>query len=144
MAKTPRILNRLALECLEDRCVPSATGATWSGVAPSKSTDLPNGIQVGHDTKTLTLTGAATANRQADLLRSVRAWAAMNDPQCPGAQSSEPPAGTQGGATDPSTAPPPNIVNYSGPGYTGDTSGGTCDKDDATAGRHGWDQPYYM
>jgi hypothetical protein len=144
MAKTPNTLNRLGLERLEDRCVPSATGANWFGGALAKQTDLPDRIQVGHDSNTPTPAGASTAHRLGALLDAVRAWAGMNDTPSPGI----PPGGRQGGAQTDAPGPiagcPQTIVNFSGPAYTGDVSGGSADKDDPTVGKNGWDQPYYM
>jgi hypothetical protein len=144
MSKTPNNLNRLGLERLEDRCVPSSTGASWLGGALSKHSDLPERIQVGHDTNTPNPVGASTAHRLGALLDAVRAWTGMNDAQCPGVLPGEQAGGALPGAPGPITGCPSNIVNFSGPAYTGDVTGGTADQGDPSVGKNGWDQPYYM
>jgi hypothetical protein len=144
MAKTPNNLNRLGLERLEDRCVPSATGANWFGGALSKHADLPEKIQVGHDSNMPTPAGASTAHRLGALLDAVRAWAGTNDTPSPGTSPGEHQGGALGGIPDSTTGCPTTVVNYSGPAYTGDVSGGTADQGDPSVGKNGWDQPYYM
>jgi hypothetical protein len=144
MAKTPNNLNRLGLERLEDRCVPSVTGANWFGDALSKHSDLPEKSQVGHDINTPTPAGASTAHRLGALLDAVRAWAGTNDNPSPGIPPGENHGGVLGGAPVPITGCPSTIVNCSGPAYTGDVSGGTTDQGDPSVGKTGWDQPYYM
>jgi len=132
MAKLYPKLKRLAVECLEDRCTPSAPGTVWPTIPTP--TDLSYVMQA--DPKNCP---------------SIQRWA---DP-APGSADPKPTivigdsghsSGSHGGRLDGFwRSGPPDIVSFSGPPYTGEPGGGsTGDGDAVTAVLGGWNQPYRL
>jgi hypothetical protein len=78
----PRLLNRLLLERLEDRCVPATSGITWPDGSHLTLSFVPDGTQVGGSTSSLfrTLNAVApTATWEREILRAFQTWASQTN-----------------------------------------------------------------